>query len=54
MGDGTLALFPKSPKDGAIAAIEMQEAAAEFSFNNKTIRIGAGINSGIPQTLGLI
>ncbi len=41
-----LALFPRSPKDAINAALEIMELIKEFNFNNQTIEIGIGINTG--------
>jgi len=46
MGDGMLALFPRSPKDAINAALEMLELIREFKFSNQAIDIGIGINTG--------
>jgi two-component system, sensor histidine kinase ChiS len=50
MGDGVMALFPDSPDDAVVAAIEMQKELNEFNQTrpkNAHVRIGIGLHTGL-------
>jgi hypothetical protein len=39
MGDGMLALFPKSPKDAIYAAVDMTARIKEYRYNEHSVSI---------------
>ena len=51
LGDGFMAIFPKSPQDALQAAVEMQRSLWDYNQyrklkNRKTIRMGVGMQTG--------